>query len=73
MVTKKTFIVLDINDFRFDILDNQGCAIWFYNEFVHFAKIGAIFAMLRQDKNLGDTTILLKMEWQFSAKTSKYL
>lgn len=62
MFAKKTFIVLDINDFRFDILDTQGSVICFYNEFVHFAEIGVIFAMLRQDGNLGDTTILLKME-----------
>ena len=40
----------------------------FYNDFVPFAKTGVIFAMLRQDRNLGDSTILLKMEWQFSIK-----
>ena len=27
MFAKKTFIVLDINDFRFDILDTQGSVI----------------------------------------------
>ena len=51
MFAKNTFTVLNIKDFRgFRFL---------YNDFVPFAKFSVIFAMLRQDGNLGDTTISL--------------